>query len=96
MTQVSQNHVTPDHEAVIEQVANEICRRGFRLPALTLLESGPLIPFLGSQLLWVTQPALSLFMPSQKIRQAAELLETPDAMSILTERLRVNAESKDS
>jgi hypothetical protein len=60
------------------------------LPALTLLESGPLIPFLGSQLLWVTQPALSLFMPSQKIRQAAELLETPEALSSLTEQLRVS------
>lgn len=96
MTQVTQNHITPDHKVVIEQVANEICRRGLRLPALTLLESGPLIPFLGSQLLWVTQPALSLFMPSQKINQAAELLETPEALSSLKEQLRVSDEPRNS
>ena len=96
MTQVSQNHVKPDHKAVIEQAANEICRRGFRAPALAMLEGGPLIPFLGSQLLWVAQPALSLFMPSHKIRQAAKLLETPEAMSSLTECLRVSNDTRNS
>lgn len=96
MTQVSQDHVTPDHTIVIAQVANEICQRGFCVPALAVLESGPLIPFLSSQLIWVIQPALSLFIPSPKIRQAAELLETPEALSILSEQLRMSNDTRDS
>ncbi|MBE2224578.1 MAG: hypothetical protein IAF02_23770 [Anaerolineae bacterium] len=95
MTQVSQNHVTPDQKVAIEQAANEICRRGFRVPALAVLESGPFFPFLGSQLLWIAQPALSLFLPSHKIRQAAELLEAPEAMLILTETLHANDDTRD-
>ena len=96
MTQVSQNHVSPDQEIAIEQAANEICRRGFRVPVLAVLESGPLFPFLGSQLLWIAQPALSLFMPSHKIRQAAELLEAPEVMSILTKTLGESDDTRDS
>jgi hypothetical protein len=96
MTQVSQNHVTPEQTVAIKQAANEICRRGFRVPALVILESGPLIPFLGSQLLWVAQPALSLFIPSHKIRQAVEMLETSEAMSTLTEILRNQDDIRDS
>lgn len=96
MTQVTQNHVTPDQKVAIEQTADEICRRGFRLPALTMLENGPFIPFLGSQILWVAQPALSLFISSQKIRQAAELLETPEAISILTNCLREGDDTREN
>lgn len=96
MTQVSHNYVSPDQEVVIERAANKISRRGFRMPALALFESGPLVPFLSSQLLWVAQPALSFFIPTQKIRQAAELLESPKAVSILIEYLHVADETRDS
>lgn len=96
MTQVSQDHITPDHKVTIEQTASEICRRGLRVPALAVLESGPLIPFLSSQLLWIAQPALSLFIPSHNIRQAAELLEKPEALTILTEYLHENDDTRDN
>ncbi len=88
MTQVSKDHVKPDYKVTINQAANEICRRGFRVPTLFALESGPLLPYLGSQLLLVAQPALSLFMPSRRIRQAVEIMETPEALSLLTDYLR--------
>ena len=96
MTQAIQDHITSENKVAIEQVANNICRRGFRVPALAVLESGPLLPFLGSQLLWVAQPALSLFMPSHTIRQAAELLDEPEALSLLTEYLREGNDTRDS
>lgn len=96
MTQASQAHVTPEQKITIEQTANEICRRGFRVPALVVLESGSLFPFLSSQLLWVAQPALSLLMPSHKIRQAAKLLEAPEAMLTLAKTLRESDDTQDS
>jgi len=96
MTQATQNHITSEHEGAIEKVANDICRRGFRVPALAVLESGPLIPFLGSQLLLIAQPALSLFIPSHNVRQAAELLETPATLTILTDYLRAGDDTRDN
>ena len=96
MTQAIKDQTTSENKVAIEQVANDICRRGFRVPALAVLESGPLLPFLGSQLLWVVQPALSLFIPSHKVRQAAELLEAPEALSILTDYLREGHDTRDS
>lgn len=96
MTQATQNQITTNHKAVIDQIAAEIYRRGLRVPALMILENGPLIPFLSSQLLWIAQPALSLFMPSAKIRQAADLLETPSAITQLSEQLRTEDETRKS
>ncbi len=96
MTQVTQNHITSKNKVAIGQIASEICHRGFRVPTLIVLESGPLIPFLGSQLLWIAQPALSFFIPSHNVRKAAELLETPEALSILTDYLRVSDDTRDS
>lgn len=95
MTQATQNQITSEHNMEIEQVADDICRHGFRVPALAVLESGPLLPFLGSQLLWIAQPALSLFIPSHKVSQAAELLEKPEALSTLADYLRAGDDTRD-
>lgn len=95
MTQATQNQITSEHNMEIEQVADDICRHGFCVPALAILESGPLLPFLGSQLLWIAQPALSLFIPSHKVRQAAELLEKPEALSTLADYLRAGDDTRD-
>lgn len=95
MTQATRNQITSEHNMEMEQIADDICRHGFRVPALAVLESGPLIPFLGSQLIWLAQPALSLFISSHKVRQAAELLEKPEALSTLTDYLRVGDDTRD-
>jgi hypothetical protein len=90
MTQVSPKQKSPDHQMAtdhttfMQNIAAEIVRRGFQVPALLMLEGGPLLTFLGSQLLWVAQPALSLFMPAHQIQQTASLLESPEAVDALT------------
>jgi hypothetical protein len=82
MTQLS-----PEYGPIIDQLADSICRRGWRLPALIALEAGRPLAFLGGQLLWVAQPALSLLLPSTAVRQVAALLEEPAAVHALAARL---------
>lgn len=76
-----------DHERFIEQLAAAFCRRGLRLPALIALEAGQPLAFLGGQLLWLAEPALSLVIAGDTIRQAARLLEDPAAVTALVNRL---------
>lgn len=64
-------------------------RYRLRLPALIMLESGRPFTFLGGQLLWVTQPAFSLFGKSTMIAQLARLLEEPQAVAQLIQQLEV-------
>ena len=71
----------------LDQVAASIEARGWQIPALLALEVGRPLTFLGSQFLWVAQPALSLLLPSQWIRQTAQLLEEPEAIEALIARL---------
>lgn len=75
--------LAPEKDALISQIADQICRRGWRTPALIALEAGRPLTFVIGQLLWVAQPALSLAIPSQKIRQTAHLLEEPAAVNQL-------------
>ncbi len=82
MTQISL-----EQDTYLDQIADAICRRGLRLPTLIALDAGRPLAFLGGQFLWLSQPALSLFLPDQEIRQAAQLLENPDALAALTARL---------
>lgn len=67
----------------LESVAAAIWRHGLREPALLVLQVGHPLTFLGSQLLWLTQPALSLFISSDGVRQLAELLEEPEGLRTL-------------
>lgn len=82
--------MTPDQNAFLDQAAALIQRCGFRLPALIVLQIGHPLTFLGGQLVWVAQPALSLFMSTQTIRQVAQLLEEPTAVQALIDRLETN------
>lgn len=101
MTQVSpkqkspDDQVIPDHTTTIQTMAAEIVHRGFRVPALLVLEAGPLFTYLGSQLLWVAQPALSVFLPGGQIQQAASLLESPEAVDALTHYLYTAKETEE-
>lgn len=71
----------------VERLADEICARGLRLPALIALEAGRPFMFLGGQLLWMSQPFLGLFLPVDGIGRAARALEEPETVSALIKRL---------
>lgn len=74
----------------IEKLATAVRRRGWQTPVAILLAGGPPFHFLGEQVLWVTQPALSLFIPSHLVRQLAQVLAEPTAVRALL--VRLNAE----
>ena len=76
-----------DDELLLEELADNIVRRGLYEPAIFLIEVGrPLAPLLG-QLLWIAQPAFSILWPVQRIGQVAHLLEKPGAGEDLLARL---------
>jgi hypothetical protein len=79
--------LTPEQNVFIDQVAGAIQQSGLRQPALLVLDAGRPLAFLGGQLLWMLQPALSLLLPGKKISQMAQILEKPDAVSALVTRL---------
>ena len=85
MTDVVQNQ--PLDDPALDQIAATISRYGLRLPALLVLETGHPLTFLGGQLMLISMPALSLFVPAQKIRHIASLLEDQNAMTALVARL---------
>lgn len=82
MTQIS-----PEQDTFLDQITDVICRQGLRVPALIALETGRPLAFLGGQLLWLAQPALSLFLPNQALRHTALLLENDAAVTALATRL---------
>lgn len=79
--------ITVEHEQKIQQIDGFLTRHGLHTPALIVLEFGQPFVFVGSQLLWIAQPFLSLFMPKQAIQQMAELLEHPTAVRAHLQRL---------
>lgn len=74
-------------ESFISQAATVIHRYGWQTPALIFLGAGHPFTFLSGQLLWLAQPALSLVMPSDIVRQTALLLEEPEAVQVLITKL---------
>ena len=55
--------------------------------AATLLESAGPLPFLGAQALYAAGPMLTPFVPEDEVTALAHLLEDPDALQSLAERL---------
>ena len=78
---------SPENEQFLDQVADVLYRYGLHTSARIALEAGRPIAFIGGQLLWIAQPALSLLLPAQKVRQTAHLLEEPAAVDALIARL---------
>ena len=74
-------------QELLDRLAEMLCRNGLRMPVLVALEAGRPLAFLGGQLLWVAQPALSLFFPDQSVREFAQVLEEPGAVTALAARL---------
>jgi hypothetical protein len=77
----------PDDLAFIHQVGNALCQRGWRTPALILLDAGRPLAFLGGQLLWVLKPVLSIAGSPSDVNRLALLLERPEAVDALVEYL---------
>ena len=78
-------------EQFLDSIADGLSRRGWRLPALAALEAGRPFAFVGGQLLWLSQPVLSLFIPKQMIDRTARLLEEPESIDALVGRLNEEA-----
>ncbi len=79
--------LTPEQDVFIDQVAGAIRHAGLRQPALLILDAGRPLTFIGGQLLWLLQPALSLLLPRKKISQMAQILEKPEGVLALVTRL---------
>ncbi len=73
-----------DQDAFIERLAQTINQYQLGAVALFLLDLGQPITFLGEQLLWVSQPVLSLFVSKSMVEQLAAVLEEPAAVERLT------------
>lgn len=82
--------LTPEQDVFLEQVADFVQRSGLRVPTLMALAAGRPLAFLGGQLLWLLQPALSLLVPGKQVAQLAQMLEKPEAVSALVTRLETN------
>lgn len=78
---------SPNSDPLLDQIATFLKQRGLHALALTLLEVGQPLTFIGSQLLWLAQPALALLWPSVQVRRMAQLMEDPAAVTSLMERL---------
>lgn len=78
---------TPNRDPLLDQIATALKQRGLNGVALALLEVGQPLAFMGSQFLWLAQPALAVLWPAAQVRQMAQLLEDPAAMHRLMEHL---------
>lgn len=79
--------ISSEQNAFLDQAAAFICRNRLRLPAIAVLDAGRPLTFIGGQLVWLLQPALSLFVSRETIRQTARLLEEPASVTALVNRL---------
>lgn len=77
-----------EEDTFVNQFADTLTRRGLREFALVVLQAGQPLSFIGGQLLWIAQPALSVVLPKQQVAQVAYLLEDPAAVQSLIAHLQ--------
>jgi len=82
--------LTPEQNVFLDRVADVVQRHGLHGPALTVLDAGRPLAFLGGQLLWLLQPVLSLLVSGKEVALLAHVLEKPEAVSALITRLESN------
>jgi hypothetical protein len=82
------------NELSIPQLTAAICRSGLRLPVLVALEAGRPLAFLGSQFLWIAQPALDLILPHNAVSHLAFILEDPVALDDLITHLDLDTKAR--
>lgn len=64
-----------------------VMRSGLRPAAILALESGRPLALLAAQMVWLSQPLLSLVWRSQDLAQWARLLEEPRIIDMVLEQL---------
>ena len=74
-------------EVLANQLADAVHRYGLQIPALIALDAGRPLSFFFGQFLWVMQPVLSLFFTRDSIKELAILLEDPESMELLIDKL---------
>jgi len=72
---------------LVNQIAERIRVWGATGLVSALLDAARPIAFIGGQMLWVAQPALSVFMDGEQVAEYARLLERPEALDLLRTRL---------
>ena len=72
---------------LVDHLVGRIRRWGLVQLAITLLESAQPLAFIGGQILWLAQPAMSLFVSHDRLAGYARLLEEPEAIDLLRTRL---------
>lgn len=82
--------LTPEQDVFLDRLADAVQRYGLRTPALLALDAGRPLTFVGGQMLWLLQPALSLIVPGKHVAQLAQVLEKQETVSALVSRLEVN------
>ena len=86
-------HAESEKEYGLRVLADTLAARGLRVPALVALTAGRPLTLLLGQLLWIAQPAASLFWHNTRIEALAHLLEDEHAVSQLQSYL--SADKKD-
>jgi len=76
-----------NYDALIEQVSRTIVRLRLEVPAVMFLEIHRPIFFLASQGLFFCAPLLGLLLPPRKIDEFAHLLDSPQGVERLIERI---------
>lgn len=72
---------------LIEQIAQQIHRRGLETPAILLLEMHKPLSFFASQTLIVTSPLIAPIVGFGRVSAASRLLESRDNVELLIQRL---------
>ena len=74
-------------DRLIDELATGIQRRKLIGPAILFLEANKPFSFIGSQLLLMAEPLLGIFVPDEKVRDLALLLEDRANVERLLQRL---------
>jgi hypothetical protein len=77
----------PQRDELLERLAHRIGELGLTAPAILFLEAYKPLAFLGAQLLWVTQPFLSIMFQPNDLHDLASLMQDDAGTDALIARL---------
>jgi hypothetical protein len=86
--------LTPEQDVFLDRIVDAVQRFGLRPLALLALDAGRPLTFVGGQMLWLLQPALSLLVSGKQVAQLAQVLEKPETVSTLVTRLEANTRNE--